>query len=136
MTGFLHENEFSRKTFLKGGGALIVGFSLAGAGLARKATAVDPYASNPIDPYQVDSWIVINADNTALLKSGSIHQGTGATTGVLMIAAEELDLDLSQVKTFDDDTALNPNTGGKGASNTITGACGRGTRAACAHARQ
>ena len=33
MTGFLHEKEFSRKSFLKGSGALVVGFSLAGAGL-------------------------------------------------------------------------------------------------------
>src|SRR6266446_5100428 len=46
MTGFLHEKEFSRKTLLKGGGALIVGFSLGGASLAGKATAADsPYAS-------------------------------------------------------------------------------------------
>jgi hypothetical protein len=29
MTGFLHEREFSRKTFLKCGGAMIIGFSLA-----------------------------------------------------------------------------------------------------------
>src|SRR5262249_57796159 len=26
MTGFLHEKEFSRKSFLKGGGALVIGF--------------------------------------------------------------------------------------------------------------
>ena len=31
MTGFLHEREFSRQSFLKGGGALIVGVSIAGA---------------------------------------------------------------------------------------------------------
>ena len=31
MTGFLHEKEFSRKTFLKGGGALVVGFSARAA---------------------------------------------------------------------------------------------------------
>ena len=29
MTEILHEKEFSRKSFVKGGGALIVGFSLA-----------------------------------------------------------------------------------------------------------
>ena len=27
MTGFLHEQEFSRKSFVKGGGALVIGFS-------------------------------------------------------------------------------------------------------------
>src|SRR4029077_12141257 len=48
MTGFLHEKEFSRKNFVKGGGALIVGFSLAAAGLTGKASAAggDPFASN------------------------------------------------------------------------------------------
>ena len=61
MTGFLHEKEFSRKSFLKGGGALVVGFSLAGAGLAGKANAADsPFASNaPYDPALIDSWITM-----------------------------------------------------------------------------
>src|SRR5439155_26408796 len=92
MTGLLHEKEFSRKTFLKGGGALIVGFSMLGAAAAGKAAAADsPFASNgPYDHYQVDSWIVINADNTATIKSGAIQQGTGSDTAVLQIAAEEL----------------------------------------------
>src|SRR2546423_925236 len=48
MTGFMHEKEFSRKTFVKGGGALIVGFSVLGSALAGKASAAggDPFASN------------------------------------------------------------------------------------------
>ena len=51
MTGLMHEREFSRKTFLKGGGALVVGFSLAGAALASNcASRVDmPVRSGP-DP--------------------------------------------------------------------------------------
>jgi len=99
MTEML-KKEFSRKSFVKGGGALIVGFSVLGA-FAGKAQAADsPFASNgPYDQFQVDSWITINADNTASIKSGSISQGTGSTTGILMIAAEELDMDMSQVLT-------------------------------------
>ena len=31
MTGLIDETDLSRKSFLKGGGALVVGFSLAGA---------------------------------------------------------------------------------------------------------
>ena len=38
MTEMLNK-EFSRKSFVKGGGALVVGFSLAGAALAGKAGA-------------------------------------------------------------------------------------------------
>ena len=68
MTGLLHEKEFSRKSFLKGGGALIVGFSLAGSALAGKASAIDgdiPTGYNP-DINQVDSWLTIDADNTVV----------------------------------------------------------------------
>ena len=44
MTGLLHEKEFSRKSFIRRGGMLTVGFSLVGAGLAGKvgAAAVVP----------------------------------------------------------------------------------------------
>jgi nicotinate dehydrogenase subunit B len=137
MTGFLHEKEFSRKTFLKGGGALIVGFSALSAGLAGKAHAAEsPYASNgPYDQFQVDSWITVNADNTASIKSGAITQGTGSVTGILQIAAEELDMDLSQLSHLKSDTNITPQTGAKAASNTITNA-GPGVRAAAAWARQ
>jgi hypothetical protein len=43
MTGFLHEREFSRKSFLKGGGALVVGLALAPAAQAFN----DPKAASP-----------------------------------------------------------------------------------------
>ena len=43
MTELL-KKELSRKTFLKGGGALVVGFSLAGAATAGRAAAAAPTA--------------------------------------------------------------------------------------------
>src|SRR5439155_2624130 len=136
MTGLLHEKEFSRNAFVKGGGALIVGFSLAGLG-AKAAKAVDsPYASNgPYDQYAVDSWITINADNTASIRSGAISQGTGSITGIMQIAAEELGMEFGQVVHVKSDTNVTPETGTKAASNTITNA-GPGVRAAAAWARQ
>jgi nicotinate dehydrogenase subunit B len=135
MTGFMHEREFSRKTFVKGGGALIVSFSLAGL-TAKAAKAADsPYASNgPYDHWEVDTWLVVNADNTVTVKSGAIRQGTGSDTGILMIAAEELDMDVSQLSNVIDDTNVTPQTNVKAASNTIITA-GLGIRAAAAHAR-
>ena len=45
MTGFMHEKEFSRKSFVKGGGALVVGFSLAGSGWRT-----GPRLRRPTDP--------------------------------------------------------------------------------------
>src|SRR6516165_5926743 len=100
MTGFLHEKEFSRRGFLKGGGALIVGFSLAGGALAGKAGALPtPSPSRYLpDPTAVDSWLAVNADNTVTLLTSQPEVGQGTWTGFSMITAEELDLDLSQVK--------------------------------------
>jgi nicotinate dehydrogenase subunit B len=135
MTGLLHEKEFSRKTFIKGGGALIVGFSMAG--ITGKAQAADsPYASNgPFDQFQVDSWITINADNTASIKTGGILQGTGSDTGLLMIAGEELNMDMTQLEFVLADTNVTPNSGKHSASNTIKNG-GPGVRAASASAAQ
>jgi len=140
MTGLLHEKEFSRKGFVRAGGALIVSFSLAGAGLASKAEAGSvqsgPYGSNFIDPTQVDSWLAIHPDNTATIYSGAIQQGTGSDTGILQIAGEELNMSMSQLSNGAFDTGTSPNTGSKEASNTIEASAGRGIRAASAMAYQ
>jgi hypothetical protein len=75
MTGFMHEKEFSRKSFVKGGGALVIGFSILGAGTAGKAAAATgntPFASRTPadflpDLNSVDSWIAIRADNSVVV---------------------------------------------------------------------
>src|SRR4051812_43971676 len=99
MTGFMHEREFSRKTFVKGGGAMIVSLSLAGTAGKAAAATTNPYASpGPADPNAVDSFLTIFADNTAALNSGRVNLGQQATTGLMLIAAEELDMDVSQLR--------------------------------------
>ena len=80
MTEML-KKEFSRKTFVKGGGAMVVGFSLAGAALAGKASAAFPAPSpagyNP-SLTKLDSWLRINADNTATLLTSQGEVGRGS----------------------------------------------------------
>jgi nicotinate dehydrogenase subunit B len=124
MTGLLHEKEFSRKTLIKGG-ALVVGFSALGAGLTGKAQAAfDPFASpGPGNPNAVDSFLIIHADNTGTLRSGRIELGQGSTTALMTIAAEELDMDTTQLKHIAFDTGgatPSPNTGNTGGSSSIT----------------
>src|SRR5262249_28134206 len=132
----------SRKTFLKGGGGLLVGFSIAGALATEAAASVPPlsagsaYSSNgPFDQNQVDSSIVINPDNTAQIMTGAQFRGTGSETWLLMIAAEELRMDLDQRIFISSDTSRTPDTGSHGASNTITHA-GTAIRTAAAYAHQ
>jgi nicotinate dehydrogenase subunit B len=124
--------EFTRQKFLKGGGALVVGFSLIGsalAGTARGATS----AAGPPNAALVDSWIAIHADNTATIAVGKIDI-TGAPTGLLQIAAEELDLTIQQVKLAPWNTDISPNQGLTAGSNSISSG-GPQVRQAAAEAR-
>src|SRR5436309_3436499 len=138
MTGFLQEQEFSRRTFAKAGGALIVGFSTLGAIIGAKASAAGAGAFDSFGPYdsqQLDSWLAIHGDNTASIKLGMIELGQGSTTGLLMIAGEELNMDMSQLKMVANDTDLTPNQGGTYGSQAVH-VGGKQTRAAAAAAYQ
>jgi CO/xanthine dehydrogenase Mo-binding subunit len=131
MTGLLHEKEFSRRSFVKGGGALVVGFSVFGSAVAGKAAAAPSPAGYLPDINQVDSWITVGADNTVTLKMSQIEVGNGITTGFLQVLAEELDMDISQMyygryenqPTFAPhaDTWVAVSTGGEGGSNAMSG---------------
>jgi len=135
MTGFMHEREFSRRSFVKGGGALIVGFS-ALAATANAAVDPHPFTSfGPANSSLIDSWLVINADNTATVKLGKVELGQGSMTGLLMIAAEELSMDMSQMRALTNDTDLTPNQGTTAGSSSISSG-GKQTRAAAAAAYQ
>ncbi len=134
MTGFMHEQEFSRKSFLKGGGAMVVGLSAGGAGLAGKASAAAPTSAGYLpDATQLDSWITVGADNTVTLKMSQIETGNGISTGFLQVLAEELDMDMSQMRYGSSsynssgstnsvvDTWIVTSTGGEGGSNAMSG---------------
>ena len=136
MADLLNEvtsKEFGRKSFLKGTGALVVTMGVAGAGTAAATSAdVSPYASpGPFQQDSLDSWLVIHADNTASVKLGKVELGQGTSTGLLMIAAEELSMTLSQMRAISNDTAVTPNQGATvGSQGMKTG--GKQTRAAAA----
>jgi len=128
----MNEIEFSRRDLLKGGGALIVGFSLAGAGTAAAARGD---VAGPPDPSAIDTWLAVNRDNTATIFLGKVELGQGSTTGLLQIAGEELDLDMSQLAAVRVDTNVSPNQGATVSSSSIHRG-GPQLRAAAAEARQ
>ena len=77
----------------------------------------------------------MHADNTATVFMGKVELGQGSTTGMLQIAAEELDLAMSQVSAARIDTNVTPNQGPSVASLSIMDN-GPQLRAAAAEARQ
>jgi CO/xanthine dehydrogenase Mo-binding subunit len=127
--------SFSRRDLLKGGGAMIVGFSMAGAAAsAAPAIAARGAVAGPPNPNAIDSWIALHADNTATLYFGKCELGQGNTTGLLQIAGEELDLDMSQLAAVRLDTNVTPNQGATSSSSSIERG-GPQVRAAAAEAR-
>jgi nicotinate dehydrogenase subunit B len=139
MTEMLTDTTFSRRRFLQGSGALVVGFSMAGSVVAGKASAASGpqrgLAAGPPDATAIDSWLQVNPDNTVTIYHGRVEMGQGSTTGLLQIAAEELDLDFSQMIATKADTNISPNQGSTVGSTSIRTA-GTQLRAAAAEARQ
>ena len=75
-----------------------------------------------------------HADNTATVYLGKGEFGQGNTTGLLQIAGEELDLDLSQLRWVALDTNVTPDQGATTSSSSIHRG-GPQVRAAAAEAR-
>jgi len=139
MTGFLHEKQFSRKTFVKGGGALIISFSALGAaGSASAATGNTPFTARTPNDFlpdlqQVDSWIAVTTDNKIIVTHGE-PEFAGTPTGILMLVAEELNASMDQMVYAHPETWLNA-TGGGGGSGGISSRSTQ-TRAAAAYGMQ
>jgi nicotinate dehydrogenase subunit B len=122
-----------RRDLLKAGGALVVGLQLRDALLAQEPPSRGTVAGPP-DPKQVDTWLAIHADNTATVYIGFAELGQGNSTALLQVAAEELDMDMSQLKTVRLDTNVTPNQGGTYSSASIQRG-GPQVRTAAAEAR-
>jgi nicotinate dehydrogenase subunit B len=88
----------TRRTFIKGSGALVVGLSVPTAFTAGSARAAGP--SNSLDPSQLASWLEIRADNTILMRTGIAEMGQGSVSGSYkQIVAEELNVPFEAITT-------------------------------------
>ena len=86
----------TRRQFLQSGGAIVVAF---GSGLGRDALAqLMTFEGVKAPGTELDSWVAVRADNTALVYLGRTEFGQGTVTAMLQIAAEELGLDMRQVR--------------------------------------
>jgi nicotinate dehydrogenase subunit B len=134
MSGSINALDFSRRDLLKTGGAMVIGFSFADAAAAAPGVATRGNVAGPPDPNAIDTWIALHADNTATLYFGKCELGQGNTTGLLQIAGEELDLDMSQLSAVRLDTNVTPDQGATSSSSSIERG-GPQVRAAAAEAR-
>jgi nicotinate dehydrogenase subunit B len=127
-------NGLPRRDFIKAGGALVVGFGLSDVIVAQTNAPTRGAVAGPPDAQQIDTWLAIHADNTATVYVGFAELGQGTSTALLQIAADELDLEMSQITSVGLDTNVTPNQGGTYSSASIARG-GPQVRAAAAEAR-
>src|SRR5262249_32676146 len=102
------------------------------AGGAKYVPALGPYGP---DVAQLDTWLSVNADSTVTLFTGVVELGTGSTTGLLQIAAEELDVPMSAMRLVTPATLRTPDQFVSSGSRAIS-QHGPPIRQAAAEARQ
>src|SRR5215475_3289604 len=98
----------SRRDVLKGSGALVVSFSLAGA---YEAALAQGTTAKPLALTEVDSFLAIDPKGVVTVYSGKVDLGTGVATALPQIVADELDVPLDAIKLVQGDTALTPEQG-------------------------
>jgi nicotinate dehydrogenase subunit B len=99
--------SFDRRTFLKAGGVLAIGFSMAGLTTQASASvALRPAKS--VAKEATDSWLTISADDRVTIFSGKVDLGTGTRTALAQLAAEELDVSFDRIQMVMGDTATTP----------------------------
>ena len=123
--------QISRREALLGSGALIVSFSLAGS----PGDALAQGSAKPLALTEVDSFLAIDKAGNVTVYSGKVDLGTGVSTALRQIVAEELDVPLGRIALVQGDTLLTPDQGNTWGSLTIQ-LGGMQLRQAAAAARQ
>ncbi len=114
----------SRRDFLKASGALVVtlSFNTFSGDNALAATGGADGAPGPyVDPdfRQLDTWIVIHPDNTAIFFVGKTDGGQGTGTAFRQMMCDELDIAFDKSSLIMGRTDTTPNQGGSGGSSAI-----------------
>src|SRR3974390_2101647 len=85
---------FNRRSFIVGANAAGAGFAL-GLSLPSEFDAVYAADGSP----EVNAWVVIQPDETVVIRIMRSEMGQGSLTGLAQLVAEELDCDWSRVTT-------------------------------------
>ena len=133
MTAQAVHTLLSRRALLAQGGALVVTFALTSRPIHASSGAHRPTRASP--PTKSPASSRSTPTGKVTIYSGKVELGTGATTAIAQIAAEELSVSLDRITMIQGDTQLTPNQGPTYASLTIQDG-GMQIRRAAATARE
>src|SRR5947207_6042945 len=97
--------EITRRQFLKSAGALVVAFGLP-VELRAQTVARDGSFGGPLPPNQLDSWLMVQKDGSITVMTGKVELGTGVSTSLRQIVADELDYPFER-KTYSESVCPN-----------------------------
>lgn len=110
----LERAGFTRRHFLKGSGALIVGFSAAqliGSPDSASSALLAEQRYDGTGNDNLDAWIAVGEDGVVTAYTGKCEFGQGLYTAQTQLIAEELSVSMDRVKLIQCDTALCPDQG-------------------------
>jgi len=131
------ERDFSRRSVLKAGGALVVsvGMPISLDTVLGINAALAQGAKPLLTPDQLSSYIAVNADGTVSAFFGKMDMGQGLFVAIGQMVADELDVPFKAVRVIMGDTATSVNQGGASGSTGVQMG-GKQMRAAAAEARR
>ena len=94
-----------------------------------------PHSASLKKSPSLDKWISIAEDGRVLIRTGKVDIGQRISTALALIAAEELDVDISRIDVARTETGVDPDEGITSGSNSMEEA-GNAIRAASATARR
>jgi nicotinate dehydrogenase subunit B len=110
MTENVFGATLTRRKFVKGGGALLVGLSIPAGFTAASGTAAPAVQ---LDPTKSVSWLEIHPDNTVTIRTGYVEMGNGTAVAYRQIVAEELNMPFEAItKMYMGSTDTTPDPGG------------------------
>ncbi|MCF2506288.1 molybdopterin-dependent oxidoreductase [Dyadobacter sp. CY107] len=133
----LDDIKSGRREFLRSSGYLLMGFTLMpGLGFTTEPDECYlPEQTLIADREAVDSWIRFDAQGILTVLTGKMELGQGIRTALMQMAAEELDIDITQVRIIIADTGQTQDERYTAGSGSIEGS-GNAIRNAAAEARK
>jgi len=123
------KSPVSRRAVLRGGGALIVSFSLAPSLLGQERLP-GALQNAPL----LEAWLRIGADGAVTVFTGKCELGQGIRTALIQVAAEQLGVEMKSITLVTSDTAQTPAEGYTAGSLSMQDS-GTAIMHACAQAR-
>ena len=118
-------STISRRTALRGTGALILSFALPAPGYDQEARQASGAPASSALPGSLgrapllDAWIRVAADGRVTAFTGKVEIGQGLRTALLQVVAEELEVTLEQLSLVTADTARTMDEGFTAGSHSM-----------------